>query len=140
MLTGEYRHTVDPKNRLFVPAKHREELGNSFMIVKDVRGPRLKVYSMGAWEAYIAPIRGQERKVAEAAMRFLHRDAVVAEPDSQGRVVLTPTLLAYAGITKDTVIIGCADYAEIWSAEKYDEEMAKEDPAALCAALEALGL
>lgn len=140
MLTGEYRHTVDPKNRLFIPAKHREELGNSFMIVKDVRGPRLKIYSMGAWEAYIAPIRSQERKVAEAAMRFLHRDAVVAEPDSQGRVVLTTTLLGYAGITKDAVIIGCADYAEIWSAEKYDEEMAKEDPAALCAALEALGL
>lgn len=140
MLTGEYRHTVDPKNRLFIPAKHREELGNSFMIVKDVRGPRLKIYSMGAWEAYIAPIRSQERKVAEAAMRFLHRDAVVAEPDSQGRVILTGKLLEYAGITKDAVIIGCADYAEIWSAEKYDEEMAAEDPAALCAALEALGL
>ena len=140
MLTGEYRHTVDPKNRLFIPAKHREELGNSFMIVKDVRGPRLKVYSMGAWEAYIAPIRSQERKVAEAAMRFLHKDAVVAEPDSQGRVILTGKLLEYAGITKDAVIIGCADYAEIWSAEKYDEEMANEDPAALCAALEALGL
>ena len=61
MLTGEYRHSVDPKNRLFIPAKHREELGPSFMIVKDVRGPRLKVFSMEAWEAYIAPIRKQEK-------------------------------------------------------------------------------
>ncbi|MCQ2429800.1 MAG: division/cell wall cluster transcriptional repressor MraZ [Clostridia bacterium] len=140
MLTGEYRHNVDPKNRLFIPAKHREELGNSFMIVKDVRGPRLKIYSMGAWEAYIAPIRSQERRLAEAALRFLHKDAVTAEPDSQGRVVLTPTLLAYAGIKKEAVIIGCADYAEIWDAEQYDREMAAEDPEALRAALEALGL
>lgn len=140
MLTGEYRHSVDPKNRLFIPAKHREELGNSFMIVKDVRGPRLKVYSMGAWEAYIAPIRSQERKLAEAALRFLHKDAVTAEPDSQGRVLLTPALLQYAGITKEAVIVGCADYAEIWAADVYDAEMAAENPETLRAALELLGL
>ena len=34
MLTGEYKHALDPKKRLFIPAKHREELGPSFVIVK----------------------------------------------------------------------------------------------------------
>ncbi len=140
MLTGEYRHSVDSKNRLFIPAKHREELGPSFMIVRDVRGPRLKVFSMEAWEAYIAPIRQQERKLAEAALRFLHKDAVTAEPDSQGRVLLTSTLLSYAGIEKEAVIVGCADYAEIWSAEQYEAEINAEDPEILRAELEKLGL
>ena len=95
---------------------------------------------MGAWEAYIAPIRSQERKLAEAALRFLHKDAVTAEPDSQGRVLLTPALLQYAGITKEAVIVGCADYAEIWAADTYDAEMAAENPETLRAALELLGL
>lgn len=140
MLTGEYRHTVDAKNRLFIPAKHREELGTSFVIVKDVRGPRLKVFSDEAWEAYLEPIRKLERKMAEQAMRFLLSTAVYAEPDSQGRVVLTPTLLAYAGIRKEAVIVGCADYAEIWAADRYDAEMSAVDPDALRSALEALGL
>lgn len=140
MLTGEYRHSLDPKKRLFIPAKQREELGTSFMIVRDLRGPRLKVYSAEAWEAFLAPIRQQERKLAEATMRFLHRDAVLAEPDSQGRVVLTPALVAYAGITKEAVVVGCGDYAEIWAAETYDAAMNEEDPESLCAALEALGL
>lgn len=140
MLTGEYRHSLDPKKRLFIPAKQREELGTSFMIVRDLRGPRLKVYSVEAWEAFLAPIRQQERKLAEATLRFLHRDAVLAEPDSQGRVVLTPALVAYAGITKEAVVVGCGDYAEIWAAETYDAAMSEEDPEALCAALEALGL
>lgn len=140
MLTGEYRHSLDPKKRLFIPAKQREELGTSFMIVRDLRGPRLKVYSAEAWEAFLAPIRQQERKLAEATLRFLHRDAVLAEPDSQGRVVLTPALVAYAGITKEAVVVGCGDYAEIWAAETYDAAMSEEDPEALCAALEALGL
>ncbi len=140
MLTGEYRHSIDPKKRLFIPAKQREELGSSFMIVRDLRGPRLKVYSTEAWEAFIAPIKQQERKLAEATMRFLHRDAVLAEPDSQGRVVLTQALIEYAGITKEAVIVGCGDYAEIWASEAYEAAMADEDPEALCAALEALGL
>ena len=140
MLTGEYRHSLDPKKRLFIPAKQREELGTSFMIVRDLRGPRLKVYSAEAWEAFLAPIRQQERKLAEATLRFLHRDAVLAEPDSQGRVMLTPALVAYAGITKEAVVVGCGDYAEIWAAETYDAAMSEEDPEALCAALEALGL
>lgn len=144
MFTGEYRHSVDSKNRLFIPAKHREELGASFMIVRDIRSPRLKVYSMEGWEAYIAPIRAKDRRLAENVLRFLHKDAVVGEPDAQGRVTLNPELLKYAGIdpksNKDVVIVGCADFAEIWAADRYDEEMAKEDPAALCAELEALGL
>ncbi len=140
MLTGEYRHSIDPKKRLFIPAKHREELGTVFMIVRDLRGHRLKVYSEKAWEAFIAPILQQERKLSDATMRFLHRDAVQAEPDAQGRVMLTPALVAYAGIAKEAVVVGCGDYAEIWSAEAYDAAMAEEDPEALCAALEALGL
>ena len=140
MLTGEYRHSVDSKNRLFIPAKHREELGPSFMIVRDVRGPRLKIFSMAEWEAYIAPIKQQERKIAEQALRFLHRDAVFVEPDAQGRVVLTPSLLAYAGITKEAVVVGCSDYAEIWAAEAYELETAAEDAEALRNQLESLGL
>ena len=73
-------------------------------------------------------------------MRFLHRDAVSAEPDSQGRVVLSPALLAYAGITKEAVVVGCSDYAEIWAADAYDQEMAVENADALRAQLELLGL
>lgn len=140
MLTGEYRHAVDPKKRLFIPAKQREELGTVFMIVRDVRGPRLKMYSLQDWEEFLVPIRKLDRKLAEQTLRFLHKDAITAEPDSQGRVVLTPALLEYAGIVKDAVVVGCGDYAEIWAAETYEREMQNEDPEALCAALEALGL
>ena len=46
MLTGEYRHAIDTKKRLFIPAKHRDVLGTSFIIVRDLYDPCLKVYSM----------------------------------------------------------------------------------------------
>lgn len=140
MLTGEYRHNVDSKKRIFVPAKFREELGQTFMVARDMRGERLKIYSLPEWEEYIAPIKAQERKIAERALRYLHRNAVQVSPDSQGRMLIPESLLEYAKIKNEAVIVGCSSYAEIWSAELYDEEMSQEDSAEICAELEKFGL
>ncbi len=155
MLTGEYKHAFDAKFRLFIPAKHREALGASFMIVRDIRGPRLKVYSKEQWEAYIAPIREKPRALQDKAMRWFNQASVDATPDSQGRVgINSPALLAHAKfveidedsntVTKelshDAVVVGCGDYAEIWEASEYKAAMAEVDADALLAELEELGL
>lgn len=140
MLTGEYRHAIDPKKRLFIPAKHREVLGTSFIIVRDIRESCLKVYSEENWQAFIAPIKQMRRADSEKILRFLYRDAVTAEPDSQGRVVLNTTLIEHAKIIKDAVVVGCGDYSEIWSAEEYDRIVGDEDADELREALEAMGL
>ena len=120
MFWGEFRHTLDAKNRLFIPAKHREELGESFMVAKSIRDDCLKVYSMAEWEDYISPILRMERKASEAILRALHRDAAQVSPDSQGRIVLPAALVAHAGIKKTAVVVGCGKYAEIWSEENYE--------------------
>lgn len=140
MLTGEYRHSVDAKKRIFIPAKHREELGTSFIVTKDMRGSRLRVFSLSAWEEYLAPIRKMDRRTQESIFRFLHKDAISAEPDSQGRIVLSQSLMDYAKIVKDAVVVGCYDCAEIWAAEEYEKESAAEDVDSLRAELEKLGL
>ena len=140
MFTGEYEHSVDSKNRIFVPAKFRDELGESFIVSRDMRGARLKIFSLAGWEAYIAPIKEQERKISEKALRYLHRNAVQVSPDSQGRIVLTRELLAYAEIEKNAVVVGCSDYAEIWSAENWRTELGGESAEEIRAELERFGL
>ena len=65
MFGGEYRHNKDSKNRVFMPAKLREELGETFVIAKDIRETCLKVYSLKGWEEYIAPLKAQNRKLSE---------------------------------------------------------------------------
>ncbi len=140
MLGGEYRHNLDAKNRIFIPAKLREELGVTFVVAKAIRDKCLKVYSLAEWEAYIAPIKAQKRKLTEEVMRFLHASYLQAVPDSQGRIVLTPELLSHAGIERNTVIVGCGDYAEIWSEEEYEKLKASVDIEKMIAALEELGL
>ena len=75
MLTGEFRHILDTKNRIFMPSKHREELGAQFIVARDIREKCLKVYSLEGWANYIAPIKQLDRSLAEKTMRFLHRNA-----------------------------------------------------------------
>ena len=45
MLSNNFKHNVDSKNRLFVPAKYREELGETFVVSQSIRGNYLKIYS-----------------------------------------------------------------------------------------------
>ena len=140
MLGGEYRHGLDTKNRIFIPAKLRVELGESFVVAKDIREKCLKVYSQSGWESYIAPIRKMECKHSEKILRFLHSSLAQVSPDSQGRIVLPADLVLHADIQRNVVIVGCCDYAEIWAEEKYEALKADEDLSEMLAELEELGL
>ena len=138
MLTGEFKHAVDPKKRLFIPAKHREVLGTSFIIVRDLYEPCLKVYSEEEWQAYIAPVEALDPEESAPVLRAIYRESVRGDVDSQGRVTLNDTLIARAGIKKDAVIVGCGRYAEIWSAEQYAAKMEEEDVVEIAASLRKL--
>lgn len=140
MLGGEYRHNLDPKNRIFIPAKLREELGTTFVVAKDIREKCLKVYSLEGWETYITPLREQKRKLSEKILRFLHASLAQVTPDSQGRIVLPQELVQHAEIDKNVVIVGCCDYAEIWSESIYETMKEEEDISEILAELEELGL
>jgi MraZ protein len=140
MFSGEFKHSLDTKNRLFIPAKHRDELGESFMVAKSIRENCLKVYSMQEWEEYISPILKMERKASEAILRALHRDASQVSPDSQGRIVIPASLVEYAGITKGAVVVGCGKYAEIWSEENYEAMVGAENIEDIKNLLESYGL
>lgn len=140
MFGGEYRHNKDSKNRVFMPAKLREELGETFVIAKDIRETCLKVYSLKGWEEYIAPLKAQNRKLSEKILRFLHASLAQVTPDSQGRVVIPQELVEYAAIERNIVVVGCGEYAEIWAEATYDQNKAQIDVAELIGELEELGL
>ena len=82
---GKYKHTVDPKGRLFVPSKLRDELGEAFYVTLGL-DHCLSVYTEAGWQAildkYNALPISQARK-----MRFLFANAAKCEPDKQGRLI-----------------------------------------------------
>ena len=140
MFLGEYRHNLDAKNRLFIPAKFREELGESFVVAKLMRGECLRVCSAAEWDKYLEPIRSLNRKDSEKIVRALTKEAIQVSPDAQGRVVLSSALIEKAGLEKNAVIIGCNDYVEIWSEAAYQRMLDEEDESEMLAILESMGL
>lgn len=140
MLSGEFKHVLDSKNRIFIPAKHREELGETFMVTRSIRGSFICFYSMRAWEEFVARLKSAPRKTSEDTLRYLFRSAADVTPDSQGRILLPQQLVAHAGIAKNAVIIGCGDYGEIWSEEKNAEMIENENIDKIREDLELLGL
>lgn len=141
MFGGEYQHGLDAKNRLFIPAKFREELGESFVIARSIREHCLVIYSSEEWERYVQLLLAKEnRALQERVLRFLHASMVQATPDAHGRVLLPKQLVDDAQLKKEVVIVGCYNHAEIWDASGYEAYKAAEDIPAMIAELESLGL
>ena len=59
--------------------------------------------------------------MAQKFKRQFYSTVLAVEEDNQGRFLLSPTLRALAGITKEVVIIGAGDRVEIWSEERWKE-------------------
>lgn len=139
-LLGKFQHSVDAKNRIFIPAKFRENLGESFVIFKSLRDKCIRVVSDDEWENYIAPIQKLPRELSENVMQALTDDAASVTPDSQGRIVIPQNLLDKAGITKNVTVAGRSAYVEIWAEEVYAEKQAARDLSNMLEQLSAYGL
>ena len=122
MFFGEYQHALDTKNRIIVPAKLREELGNKFVITKGLDGC-LYVYPLAEWKILEEKLKTLPltNKDARAFVRFFFSGACEIELDKQYRGVIPQNLKEYAGIEKDIVSIGVLTRVEIWGKEKWQE-------------------
>jgi MraZ protein len=140
MIGGEFKHNLDAKNRIFIPAKMRDELGETFIVAKNIREKCLKIYSRTEWDKYIKPLTEQSRKLVDKVLRYLSSSSAEVTPDAQGRIVLPKELISYAEIQRNVVVVGCYDCAEIWAEESYNKLKEEEDIEEMLAELESLGL
>ena len=137
-MTGTYEHSIDAKGRLFIPAKLRGELGETFYLAVGVDAC-LAIYPKSTWDKITEKIAALPMSQSKT-MRLLFANAAKCEPDAQGRIVLPQKLRAYAHLEKDVVVIGVSNRAEIWNAEKWAEIEAEElNPENLAAVMEELG-
>ena len=142
-MIGKYPAKLDEKNRLFVPAKLRSELGDDFYVTLGVNcGHRcLTVYTAQDWDKLIENYNNLPISRRSAASSLIFMNATECNPDKQFRFGLTQFLLDYAGIGKEVMIVGRAGQAEIWDAAEFKAfEEENLTPEKLLASLEAIGL
>ncbi len=122
MFIGEFQHTLDPKGRLIIPAKFREDLGYEFVITKGLDGC-LFVYPKSEWAVMENKMKALPltNKKARTFKRFFFSGASECTLDRQGRVLIPGNLREYAGLTKDVVLAGVTTHLEIWDRNMWDE-------------------
>lgn len=119
MLIGEYQHNIDPKGRVIVPSRFREDLGEHFYVTKGLDGC-LFVLSPEGWQKLQEKVSAMPVSKARGLQRFFFSGATDAEPDKQGRILIPQNLRAYASLERDVTFIGASSRAEIWNSAKWN--------------------
>lgn len=139
MLFGGFDHKIDKKGRVFIPSAFREELGESFIICRGIYGKRcLCVYSKEQWQNLVTQIGTLPGTKSSTVKRFLYDGAFNVEFDTQGRILVPPTLREYAGFENDVHIIGMDTNLEIWDSAQWSEESESNTLESISAVMEEL--
>lgn len=139
-LLGEYRHNVDPKNRLFIPAKFREELGETFYVTRKIMEKCLAIYSEAEWTKFSEKLNTLPDSKVGKIKQFIFSKTAQVSPDTHGRILIPANLLQYANIEKNVVIAGIGDHVQIWNEKDWDAKEQELDLAEMEGLFTELGL
>ena len=131
LFIGEYRHQLDDKGRLAIPAKFRNVLKKGAIVTKGLDGC-LFLYTMQEWNKLVEKL-GQmplSSTAARAFSRLMLAGAFEVTVDAQGRVNLPNYLIDFAKLqTKNqTVVAGVLTRLEIWNEKAWDDYKRKTEP------------
>ncbi len=127
MLTGEFKHTLDAKGRVFVPAKFRADLGEHVVVARTF-GKFLVMYSEEEWINFMEKLDElAETEDIGDMKRYIMKHAMPTDVDAQGRISISNEERAFAGLEKEISFIGMRKYVEIWSSEEADNDASDYD-------------
>lgn len=121
MLIGEYKHSIDPKKRLSIPARLRKEVGNKGVLTRGLDNC-LFLFPLKEWEQFAEKLgklpSGQQD--TRGFVRFFLSGASEVEFDQLGRMLIPDHLMGHAGLKKGAVIAGVFNKLEIWDEERWN--------------------
>ena len=122
MLIGEYKHSIDEKNRMSLPSKFRKELGKKVVATYGLE-QCLFIYEISEWNRIAEEISklGMLKSDTREFNRFMFGGAVEIEIDSLGRILVPEYLKKYADIKSQATVIGVHKRLEIWNEKKWED-------------------
>ena len=130
MFYGEYVHNIDNKGRLILPARMRETARENniekFYVTRGL-DKCIFMFSDHEWQLQEQKFKGLSFTKQEARNfnRIFFSGAAEVIPDRQGRFIIPDYLKTFAGIKKDTIVIGVANRIEIWDTATWREIFAR---------------
>ncbi len=127
---GSFARQLDERGRFVLPSKVREKIDGTLHITRSLVDDCLLLYTEDEWEILEEQVRDLPTTTNRAAKRFVQivfGQAVEAEVDKQGRIVLTAELLEAVGMTRDITLVGIGSKMEIWDTVKYQKTLEGAD-------------
>jgi MraZ protein len=130
MFIGEYKHSIDDKGRMAVPAKFRPELSHAGVVTRGL-DHCLYVFTQSEWEVMAQKIKAlpMTNANARAFQRLMLAGATEVEFDAQGRVLIPEYLRTYAGLKKQAIVAGVYSRLEIWDEDAWNAYKTKTEAA-----------
>lgn len=130
MLLGEYKHNLDQKGRLAIPAKFREILTEGAIITRGL-DKCLFVFGFKEWENLVQKLLSLPLAQANsrAFVRLMLAGASRVDFDTQGRILIPEYLRKYAGLKKKVVVAGLYSRVEIWDHDAWENYKMKTESA-----------
>jgi MraZ protein len=122
-----YRHGVDEKRRVQVPAKWRPaQPGVEFTLIlwpKAKEGPCLRVLPPEEMAELMRDIDSMPNEDPNKVVlkRFIGSESVQVALDKAGRICLPDEMAKAAGIQDEAVLVGLLDRFEIWNPSRYEK-------------------
>ena len=123
---GSYSHSLDAKKRVFIPAKFRDDLGETFYITRKF-DTYLSIYTADDWDAYTDKIEKLPESIAADIQDFILGGAQKCTLDSNGRIIIEDRLLKHAKIDKNIVFVGAGRQIRVWAEELWEDREQKRD-------------
>jgi len=126
LFTGEYECKIDAKGRLTLPAKVKARLpevsGNQLVLSLGLE-PCLVLYPLVEYKkiyARIASMNEFNEEFRRLQRNFFRRISEV-ELDGASRLLIPKTMLKYAKLEKEIILVGMGNRIELWDAVVYDK-------------------
>ena len=131
MFRGRFEHTIDSKGRISIPAKFRDLLAEKYdeRVMITNFDHCLVAYPYEEWKTMEEKISSLSmvKKEAKAFQRFFVSAAAECPIDKLGRILIPPTLRSYAQLEKEVIFAGMIKKFEIWSKDRFLDEIQKAE-------------
>ena len=127
MFIGEYKHNIDEKGRIAVPAKFRKQLKGA--IITRGLDRCLFVFNKIEWQELAKKLIALPLAQANsrAFVRLMLVGAMEAPLDGQGRILVPEYLKQYAALKKQAVVTGLYNRIEIWDEIEWQKYKSKTE-------------
>lgn len=121
MLIGEYKHTIDDKNRMSFPIKFRKEMGKSVVVTPGL-DKCLFIFTMAEWARISSRLAESSMLSADnrSFNRYLLGGATEVSVDPQGRILIPDFLIDRAGLKTKVAVVGVHTRVELWDEKSWD--------------------